>query len=178
MTSALCTAAGAPLNPLVNFDLNLCAKHALSVGRKTAGLSRAQLARCLGHADERLVRTWEEEGSTTHFPVDALFHPHFPEKIRAFVLAEMARVAGTQEPTGADSAEEALLAHQRAAGQFVTGMGTTMLRGRLSSEGAAQALRLVENDISTGQVAARLLRRRVVTGSHPAVGGGGRGGAR
>lgn len=172
MTSALCTADGAPLDPHVSFDLNLAAKHALMVGRKTAGLSRAQLARCLGHADERLVRTWEDEISTTHFPVDALFHPHFPEKIRAFVLAEMARVAGTQEPTGADSVEEALCAHQRASGQFITGMGTAIMRGRLTSDGAAQALRLVERDVDTGLVAARLLRRRVVTGAHAAAKGG------
>lgn len=167
MTTSLGTAA-AP-SP---YELNLAAKHALRTGREVHGFSRAQIARCLGHADERMVRAWEDEDSTSHFPVMALMHPAFPEKVRAFVLAEIARVSGAQEPTGADSAEEALCAHQRASGQFVTGMGTAIMRGRLTSDGAAQALRLVERDVDTGLVAARLLRRRVVTGAHAAAKGG------
>lgn len=169
MTTSLSTAAAPSL-----FELNLAAKSALRTGREVHGYSREQIARCLGHADARMVRAWEDEDSTSHFPVMALMHPAFPAQVRAFVLAEIARVSGTQEPTGADSAEEALLAHQRAAGQFVTGMGTAVLRGRLTSEGAAQALRLVERDVDTGLVAARLLRRRVVTGAHAAAKGNAR----
>lgn len=169
VSESLCT-AGSPAS-LSAYELNLCAKRALRTGRELAGLTRVQLARCLGHADERTVRAWEDEDSTSHFPVHALMHPDFPEKVRAFVLAEIARVSGSQEPTGADTVEEALCAHQRAAGQFVTGMGTAVLRGRLTSDGARQALQLVEKDVTTGQVAARLLRRRVQTGGHAAAGG-------
>lgn len=165
MSASLCTAVPTA------FELNLSAKRALRTGRELHGFSRMQIAKCLGHADDRLVRAWEDEDSSNHFPVMALMHPSFPEPVRAFVLAEIARVSGTAEPTGADTAEAALMALQRAAGQFITAMGTTVLCGRLTSQGAAQGVVLVENILKTGAVAAKWLRRRVSTGGHAAAGG-------
>ncbi len=159
--------ASLSMAPVDNREINLCAKRALRTGRELHGLSRMQVARCLGHADDRLVRAWEDEDSANHFPVMALMHPNFPDEIRAFVLAEIARVSGNGEPLGADTAESALMALQRAVGQFVTWTGTIVLGGRLTSQVAAQGLIVVENIAKTGAVAAKWLRRRVSTGEHP-----------
>ena len=49
-----------------------------------------------------------------------------------------------------------------------------MVGRKITSEGAQQALRLVERLVDTGLVAARLLRRRVVTGAHAAAKGNAR----
>lgn len=155
-----------------NFDRTLAAKRALRNAREARGYSRAQLARLLGHEDDRLVRAWEDEEAANHVPVAALMHPELPPDMFEFIVEKVREARGDAGPLGADSPQEALLALQRSAGQYVTWTGTVGLAA-VGAKTAPQGLQIVETLLKNAGIAARFLRR-AVTGAHAHARGGAR----
>lgn len=146
------------------YDDAVAAKHMLRDAREAHGLSRAQVARGLGHLDDRTVRAWEDEDASSHFPVAALLNPGLPDDMFEFVVEKVRKARGSAEPLGADTPQEALLALVRDVGQYTVWTGTVGLAGA-NAKTAPQGLQIVEKLLRSGTVAARFLRR-AITGQH------------
>jgi len=146
------------------FTLAMLAKRALRIGREMHGISRMQIARALGHVDDKLVRAWEEEGRSNHVPLWVLMHPNFPASLRAYLLSEAARIAGEAPPHGAESPEAQSMVALRFVGQFISTLSATMADARISADDAAQLLIIGEKTATALIALCARLRQRASTG--------------
>ncbi len=156
--------------PASNMDRALAAKRIFRDAREERQLSRQQMARMQNHADDRLVRAWEDEDAANHTPLAALLPEEVPDEFVESVFEKIRKARGQREALGANSPLEALCAVQRDGAQFMTWMATAGIALGVSAKTASQCVMLLEKLQRSIAVALRFMRR--VTGAHAAAKGG------
>lgn len=153
------------------WDLALLAK---GIVRHTLGhydVSHAQVARLLGLESTARVDAALSDARDNAVPLWWFLHPAFPAQVRAHVFEELSRLTA-REPPAAETPERQLGVALTRVGQFITTAAATLHEERLSTEAAAQLLRVVDGARAALDGLAARLRQRVDTGGYPAAGGG------
>jgi len=166
LTPELLTAA----STLTPWDLALMVK---GIVRRTLGLydvSHAQLARLLGLESTARVDAALSDARDNAVPLWWFLHPSFPAQVRAHVFEELARLTA-REPAAADTPERQLRIAMQRVGSFITCAMATIDESRLTTEAAAQLLRVVDSTRGALDGLAARLRQRAITGGFPAAGG-------
>lgn len=160
--------AATPTSP---WDLGLLAKEIVRRPLDLYDVSRAQLARRLGLESTARVDACLADHRDNAAPLWWFLHPGFPSQVRAHVFEDITRRT-VREPSAAETPERQLRVALGRAGQFITTAAATVDETRLSTEAAAQLLRVVDAARFALDGLASRLRQRVSTGGYPAAGGG------
>lgn len=156
---------------LSNMDRALLAKRIIRDSREERSFSRQQMGRMQNHANDRLVRAWEDEDAPNRPPIEMLLAEDVPDEYVESVFEKIRKARGAPHPLGADSTRESLLAVLRDGSQYATWMATGGIVRAVTASTVPQGIKLLERLHNSTAVALRFMRR--ITGAHTAAKGNG-----